>query len=83
LNDVLTFIDRQSPQGAQRVKTRILATIELVLQYPDCGRLTNKSGLRRVSAYPYPYVIFYRASSTDIVIHAIRHAARDPRSMPG
>jgi len=32
---------------------------------------------------PYPYLIFYEATNDAIVIHAIRHAARDPSGMPG
>jgi len=32
---------------------------------------------------PYPYLIFYEVTETEIVIHAVRHGARDPSSMPG
>lgn len=34
-------------------------------------------------ALPYRYVIFYEPRETEIIIHAVRHAARDPSSMPG
>ena len=27
--------------------------------------------------------IFYEATETEIIIHAVRHAARDPAGMPG
>ncbi|HEY0331204.1 MAG TPA: type II toxin-antitoxin system RelE/ParE family toxin [Rhodopseudomonas sp.] len=78
LDDVLSSIDRQSPQGAQQVKHRLFAVIELLRQYPQAGRLTGKAGLRRVVAYPYPYLIFYRASDAAVTIHGIRHSARRP-----
>lgn len=26
--------------------------------------------------YPYPYLIFYRATETEFIIHGIRHGAR-------
>ncbi|MEH2475495.1 toxin ParE1/3/4 [Nitrobacteraceae bacterium AZCC 2161] len=76
LDQILTSIDRESPQGARHVKQRLHAVIDLLLQYPQAGRLTNKDGLRRVVASPYPYLIFYRATDAEIVIHGVRHSAR-------
>ena len=35
-----------------------------------------------MTALPYPYVVFYEATQTEIIIHAIRHAARNPSGMP-
>ena len=83
LDDVLSFIDAHSPQGARQVKARIQATIDLILVHPRSGRLTRKGRLRRVVAHPYPYLIFYRATEEEIVIHGLRHGARRPASMPG
>jgi toxin ParE1/3/4 len=82
LDEVLSGIDRQSPQGARHIKQRLQTVIDLLLQYPQAGRLTNKSGLRRVVAFPYPYLIYYRASDNEIVIHGIRHSARRPAGRP-
>lgn len=39
--------------------------------------------MRRIVATPYPYLIFYEATEDEVVILGIRHAARDPASMPG
>jgi toxin ParE1/3/4 len=36
-----------------------------------------------MTALPHPYLIFYEATETEIIIHAVRHAARDPAGMPG
>jgi plasmid stabilization system protein ParE len=36
-----------------------------------------------VATPPYPYLIFYEPTETEIVIHAVRHAARAPSIMPG
>lgn len=77
LDKVLNFIDQRSPLGASHVKARIHAVIELLLEYPEAGRETTR-GLRRVVAYPYPYVIFYRATASEIIIHGVRHSARKP-----
>jgi toxin ParE1/3/4 len=32
--------------------------------------------------HPYPYLIFYKATADEVVIHGVRHAARRPSSMP-
>jgi len=82
LDKVLAYIEARSPQGARRVQTRIRAIINLLLQYPHAGQLTSKGRLRRLVASPYPYLIFYRATEDEIVIHGVRHSARRPSSMP-
>jgi plasmid stabilization system protein ParE len=64
------------------VKERLRAVIDLLLQYPESGRLTSKRRLRRVIAYPYFYLIFYRAADAEVIIHGVRHSARNPSSMP-
>lgn len=52
--------------------------IALLEQYPEVGRLTSKSGMRRLVVTPYPYLVFYRIGREGVVIHGIRHAARKP-----
>jgi toxin ParE1/3/4 len=54
----------------------------LLLQHPSAGQLTSKGRLRRMIASPYPYLIFYRVTEDEIVIHGVRHGARNPSSMP-
>jgi plasmid stabilization system protein ParE len=78
LAEILDYIDARSPQGADNVKRRLQAVINLLADHPNSGRLTNKNGIRRAVVRPYPYVIFYRPDTTGIVIHGVRHAARRP-----
>jgi len=80
LEEVLSFIDERSPQGARSVKSRIQAVTALLLRYSQAGHPTSKSGIRRMIVYPYPYLIFYRVTETEIVIHGVRHSARRPSS---
>jgi toxin ParE1/3/4 len=82
LDKVLAYIEARSPEGAHRVQTRIQVIIDLLLQHPHAGQLTSKGRLRRMIASPYPYLIFYRATEDEIVIHGVRHSARHPSSMP-
>jgi toxin ParE1/3/4 len=79
MSDILDYIEARSPQGADSVKRRLKAAVDLLANHPKSGRATNKGDLRRLVANPYPYVIFYREDPTGIVIHGVRHTARRPR----
>ncbi len=83
LTAILDYIAARSPQGAQRVQARIKALTDLLPLHPYIGRRTNDPPIRRMTATPYPYLIFYEITETEIIIHAIRHAARNPSGMPG
>jgi plasmid stabilization system protein ParE len=78
LDEILDYIAAHSLQGAEKVFDRIEETLSLIAAQPSIGRATNRAGFRRVNLYPYPYAILYRASTTEIIVHAIRHAARRP-----
>lgn len=83
LTAVLDHVAARSPHNAGRVHRRILAIIDLLQLYPGIGSRTDDPAIRRMTTLPYPYLIFYQSTETEIVIHAVRHAARDPSSMPG
>jgi toxin ParE1/3/4 len=83
LTAILDYIAAHSPQGARRVHARIRALTDLLLQHPHIGRRTNDPAIRRMMTTPYPYLVFYEVTDSEIIIHAVRHASRDPASMPG
>jgi len=56
---------------------------DLLLVHPEIGVRTDDPVVRRLTTRPYPYLIFYEVTETEIIIHAVRHAARDPSGMPG
>jgi plasmid stabilization system protein ParE len=83
LNAILDYISHASPRGAERVKQRIQRVIDLLLDYPRMGATTDDPTIHRLSTAPYPYLVFYEIAQEEIIIHAVRHAARDPSTMPG
>jgi len=83
LDEILDYIATHSPQGARRVQRRIFELIELLAARPNIGRRTNDPSIRRLNARPYPYLVFYEATEDEVIIHAVRHSARDPAGMPG
>lgn len=83
LSSILDYIAARSPGGARRVQARIQTIIDLLLLHPQIGTRTDDPAIRRLTTSPYPYLIFYEATETEIIIHAVRHSARDPSRMPG
>ena len=85
LNDlkaVTAFLEARSPRGARHVRQRIKSAVERLAHQPMMGWQTPDPTIRRLSTAPYPYLIFYEVADTDVIVHAIRHGARDPDSMP-
>ena len=78
LDTILAYIAARSPQGAGHFLDRLDATVAILAEQPHSGQITNRPGYRRLVLNPYPYVIFYRATSAEIIIYGIRHAARRP-----
>jgi toxin ParE1/3/4 len=83
LASILDYIAANSPQGARRVQRRIQRAVRLLTIHPAIGARTDDPTIRRLTAHPYPFVIFYEITADEILIHAIRHSARDPSGMPG
>ena len=77
LVSILDYVAEHSPQGAARIHARIRSVTDLLLRYPQLGVLTEDPTVRRVTTTPYPYLIFYEANDSEIIIHAVRHGARD------
>ncbi|MGB7102128.1 MAG: type II toxin-antitoxin system RelE/ParE family toxin [Xanthobacteraceae bacterium] len=83
LSSILDFIVAHPPQGARYVQARIRSVINLLADHPHIGVRTDDHAIRRVTILPYPYLVLFEVTETEIIIHAVRHAARDPSGMPG
>lgn len=80
LSEVLAYVSSRSPRGGNRVNARIQASINRLKIYPRIGARTDDPFIRRIVVTPYPYRVFYEVGDDEIIIHAIRHAARKPSS---
>jgi toxin ParE1/3/4 len=83
LEHILDYIAARSPQGAIHVQARIKAITHLLVSQPLMGTRTGDPTIRRMATAPYPYVVFYEVGEDEVIIHAVRHSARDPSGMPG
>ena len=83
LDDILDYIAERSPQGAHLVRVRMRQVMTLIASYPSSGRLTDEASIRRQIVPSTPYVVFYEVGDNEVIIHAVRHGARNPGTMPG
>ena len=83
LADILDYIAARSPSGAANVQARIKAITELLLLHPRIGSPTDDPTIRRMTTPPYPYLIFYDVTDDEIIIHTVRHGAREPYGSAG
>jgi addiction module RelE/StbE family toxin len=83
LDSILEYIGERSPEGAKRIRSRISAVADLLLQFPLSGTATENPSIRSKTTAPYPYVIFYQVTDDEIVIHAVRHGACAAYGFPG
>ena len=78
IDKALTYAEARSPQGAVRLRDRIVALVALLQEQLYAGRTTSRPNVRRISTNPYPYLIDYRVTANEIIIMRFRHAARRP-----
>jgi plasmid stabilization system protein ParE len=77
LDGILDHIAQDSPQAADRVHRRIRAVFDLIAQQPRIGMRTDDAAIRRAVVVPYPYLIFYELTDTGVIVHTVRHGARE------
>jgi plasmid stabilization system protein ParE len=83
LEEILDFISIHSPVGARRVQARLRTVVDILSRHPLIGSRTEDETIGRMTTSPYPYFVFYEVTEAELIIHAVRHAARDPSGMPG
>ena len=79
---ILQHLMEESPAGATAVAARLDQVFRAIESFPDAGRRTGRKSMRCRNTHPYPYLIFYKTSSSLTEIVSVRHGARNPRSMP-
>lgn len=84
ITEIADYIRADNPLAALRVRATILETLALLGSFPNMGRLQSIEGVRKLVTRKYPYVIYYapNATSDEIVILTIQHAAREPAFEP-
>jgi plasmid stabilization system protein ParE len=76
IDSAISHISSQSPQGAQNVAARFREILTLLEDQPFSGVSTGRKNGRRFSLKPYPYIVYYRVETDEILIQRFRHTSR-------
>lgn len=81
LREIQAYIARENVAAAARVASTIRASIEMLSDYPEIGKI-YEGAVRRLNVSRYPYAIFYRVDHArgEVVILTIRHGFQMPPS---
>jgi toxin ParE1/3/4 len=90
LGEAYAYIGEEAPEAAERLLDSVERSIELLLENPSAGRLsefpsTRARGIRSWSPRGFPnYLIFYKADGNGLEIIRFLHGARDlPQFLEG
>ena len=80
LEAIADYLFPKSPQGAARVRTAILESLQNLVQFPNIGRRQTAENVRKLTIRRYRYVIYYSVNdeAEEIVIITIQHGSRQP-----
>jgi plasmid stabilization system protein ParE len=78
IDKAVAYIAAESPQGASNIRARLLTILTMLRDQPAAGRPTSRPLVRRVVVTPYPYLLDYRVTASEIIVLRFRHAARRP-----
>jgi toxin ParE1/3/4 len=83
LTHLRLYISRESPTAAARMATRILASVDLLAEWPHIGRPGRVAGTRELVIPDTPYVIPYRVHEKRLELIAVLHERqRWPKKFP-
>ncbi len=78
LRSIFEYLNNQNPQGAHNVKRALDATIQLIEQFPDCGRLAGEQSVRVLPVGRHPYLVYWLVEADEAWIVHIRDGRRKP-----
>jgi plasmid stabilization system protein ParE len=80
LEVILSRISAENPSAATRLEAGISRIVERIGRFPESAQeVAERQGVRRVPLVRYPYAIYYRVVSGEVIILRVVHGARrDP-----
>ena len=76
LRQIRDYVDRDKPDAAERLATRIVAMVEALRNHPYLGRAGAKPGIRELVIGSTPYIVLYRVQGQRVLIGTNWHAAQ-------
>ena len=81
IRTVLRWYETQNPTVGDHFLIELRRTLEQIGQFPESSPTVRKN-IRRALVKRFPYLVFYIAEATRVVILAILHTSRDPAVWP-
>ena len=81
LDVIRTYISQYNPAASGRVVSLIEKIAARLGDFPESGQCSDELDARVVFSTRYPYRIYYRIASGEVLILHIRHTARRPLQM--
>jgi toxin ParE1/3/4 len=72
-----SYIRKQNPQAAKKVRDRIRVSIGRLFQYPMSGRAWRLKGTLELVIPGLPYIVTYRVIGNEVHILTLFHTARN------
>jgi addiction module RelE/StbE family toxin len=76
LDDIVDFIETDSPTAAQKVAVTIVDAAESLMSMPHRGRPGSRPGTRELVLHPLEYIITYEVIRDGVFILRIHHGAQ-------
>jgi plasmid stabilization system protein ParE len=79
LDAAYAWYHAQNPHLAREFLAAVSTAIASIRRHPEAYQLVDPT-MRRALLRRFPYGIFFEVGTTEIVVYAVFHGARDPRS---
>lgn len=77
LSEIADYIRAENPNAALSVRASVLESVELLMQFPEIGRLQTVEGVRKIVARKHPYLIYYLVQDDEVIVLTIRRPAKE------
>jgi toxin ParE1/3/4 len=78
LIEAQVYLETQRLGSSDAFQSEVDAVIDLLMVFPELGRLVHPSGVRQSSLKRFPYSVVYALEGTAVAVIAIAHHKREP-----
>ena len=71
------YIRSQNPAAADRVRTRVLAGVKRLGEFPESGSAWKRAGTRELVLPGLPFIIIYQVKDDMVGVLSLLHTSRE------
>lgn len=76
LDQISSYLAKHDPTVAAAFLEAVDSVVTRLSRFPLSAQATKMPSVRAAPVHRYPYIVFYTAEDSDVVVHYVRHAAR-------